>query len=89
MALTKQDKETIVAEFGIKPGDTGSSQVQIALLTKQIVSLNEHLKNHKHDQSSRYGLIKLVGERRRHLKYLSVQDPTAYKALLARLGLRK
>ena len=89
MALTKEQTETIVSQYATKPGDTGSPQVQIALLTTQIMSLNEHLKVHRHDESSRYGLIKLVGQRRRLLKYLSNNDPAAYKTLLGRLGLRK
>jgi small subunit ribosomal protein S15 len=89
MALTNEEKNAIIAEYATKPGDTGSTPVQIALLTKQIVELNDHLKTHKHDQSSRYGLIKMVGERRAHLKYLSAKDPAAYKAILAKLGLRK
>ena len=89
MALTKEQTETIVSQYATKPGDTGSPQVQIALLTTQIMVLNEHLKVHIHDESSRYGLIKLVGQRRRLLKYLSRNDPASYKTLLGRLGLRK
>ena len=89
MALTKEQKDTILSQNATKPGDTGSPQVQIALLTTQIMQLNEHLKIHRHDESSRYGLIKLVGQRRRLLKYLSNNDPLGYRALLAKLGLRK
>ena len=89
MALTKEQTETIVSQYATKPSDTGSPQVQIALLTTQIMVLNEHLKVHRHDESSRYGLIKLVGQRRRLLKYLSRNDPPSYKTLLGRLGLRK
>lgn len=89
MALTKEQTEAIVAQHAIKAGDTGSPQVQIALLTTQIMQLNEHLKVHRHDESSRYGLIKLVGQRRRLLKYLSNNDPIGYRALLGKLGLRK
>ena len=89
MALTKEQTEGIVAQHAIKPGDTGSPQVQIALLTTQITQLNEHLKVPRHDESSRYGLIKLVGQRRRLLKYLSNNDPIGYRALLGKLGLRK
>ena len=89
MALTIEEKNAIIAEYAIKPGDTGSSPIQIAMLTKKIVELNDHLKTHKHDESSRYGLIKMVGERRAHLKYLASQDPAAYKAILGKLGLRK
>jgi small subunit ribosomal protein S15 len=89
MALTTEEKNAIIAEYATKLGDTGSSPIQIAMLTKKIVELNDHLKTHKHDESSRYGLIKMVGERRAHLKYLAAQDPAAYKAILGKLGLRK
>jgi small subunit ribosomal protein S15 len=89
MALTNEQKNAIIAEYATKPGDTGSSPIQIAMLTKKIVELNGHLKTHKHDESSRYGLIKMVGARRAHLKYLAVEDPAAYKAILGKLGLRK
>lgn len=89
MALTNEEKEEIVTKFAIKAGDTGSPQVQIALLTKKITTLNEHLRTHRHDESSRYGLIKMVGQRRRQLKYLSKNDPAAYRQILAQLGLRK
>ncbi|MCS7087197.1 MAG: 30S ribosomal protein S15 [Thermoflexales bacterium] len=89
MALSKKEKAAIIAKFATAPGDTGSSAVQVALLTQRINRLNEHLKVHKHDRSSRYGLIKLVGQRRAHLKYLAAQDPQAYRELLAKLGLRR
>jgi small subunit ribosomal protein S15 len=89
MAISKGEKTEIIEQYAIKPGDTGSSEVQIAILTKRINQLNEHLKIHKHDQGSRHGLLALVGRRRSHLKYLQSKDPAGYRALLARLGLRK
>ena len=89
MALAKQEKDQIIQEFGLHDGDTGSAQVQIALLTRRIQQLTEHLKNFKQDQHSRRGLLKLVGQRRRHLRYLSKTDPAAYHAILQRLGLRR
>lgn len=90
MALTKEQTAAIVEKFGDKPGNTGSTEVQIALLTERINRLNEsHLKAHRHDNHSRYGLIKMVGQRRRLLKYLMAQDAAKYRDLLAKLGLRK
>jgi small subunit ribosomal protein S15 len=88
MALVKTEKAQIFQEYARHEGDTGSPEVQIALLTTRINQLTEHLKIHKHDEHSRRGLLKLVGQRLRHLKYLSKKDPEAYKALLERLGLR-
>jgi small subunit ribosomal protein S15 len=89
MGLSKGEKNEIIEKFAIRPGDTGSSEVQIAVLTRRINQLNEHLKLHKHDQSSRHGLLKLVGQRRSHLKYLMARNPAKYRQLLAQLGLRK
>ncbi len=89
MSLTKEKKEEIIKEFQQAEGDTGSPEVQIALLTHRINGLIEHLKQHKHDEGSRRGLLKLVGQRRRLLAYLSRKDYQRYKALLPRLGLRK
>ncbi len=89
MALSKGEKAAIVEKFAVNAGDTGSSEVQIALLTQRINQLNEHLKLHKHDQATRYGLIKLVGKRRAHLKYLAARNPAGYRELLGKLGLRK
>lgn len=89
MGLRKDEKETIVQGFGRHETDTGSAEVQIALLTTRIKQLTEHLRTHKHDQHSRRGLLKLVGQRRQHLKYLSRKDPESYRAILARLGLRR
>ncbi|MCZ7543393.1 MAG: 30S ribosomal protein S15 [Anaerolineae bacterium] len=89
MALTKEEKLDIINEFGRHEGDTGSPEVQIALLTTQIGQLTEHLKTHKHDEHSRRGLLKMVGDRRRQLAYLSRKDPDSYQRLIQRLGLRR
>jgi small subunit ribosomal protein S15 len=89
MSLSKAEKENLVQDFGRHEGDTGSPEVQIALLTTRINQLTDHLRTHKHDQHSRRGLLKLVGQRRRHLKYLSRKDPDGYRAILQRLGLRR
>ncbi len=89
MALSKTEKDTIISEYHIHEGDTGSPEVQIAILTTRINQLTEHLKAHKHDEHSRRGLLKLVGQRRRHLAYLSHKAPDRYKGILSRLGLRK
>ena len=89
MALSKGEKQEVIEQYAVKPGDTGSSEVQIAVLTKRINQLNEHLKVHKHDQSTRHGLLIMVGRRRAHLKYLMAKNPARYKELLAKLGLRK
>ncbi len=69
MALTRTEKEVIITDFAIHEGDTGSAQVQIAMLTRRIQQLTEHLKNHTHDNHSKRGLLKLVGQRRRHLRF--------------------
>jgi small subunit ribosomal protein S15 len=89
MALTKEDKLTIISDFGIHEGDTGSPQVQIALLTNRIQYLTDHLRVHKHDEHSRRGLLQLVGQRRRLLKYLKRKDNEAYLEILKRLNLRR
>jgi len=88
MPLAKTEKEQIFQDYSRHEGDTGSPEVQIALLTTRINQLTEHLKIHKHDEHSRRGLLKLVGQRLRHLKYLSKKSPDDYKALIMRLGLR-
>ncbi len=89
MTLSPAEKELIIREFGTHDVDTGSPQVQIAILTTRIRQLTEHLKVHKHDEHSRRGLLKMVGLRRRHLKYLSRKDPEGYQELIRRLGLRR
>ena len=87
--LSKQQKQEIIDEFAISPDDTGSPEVQIALLTRRITDLTEHLQTHKNDEHSRRGLLKLVGQRRRLLSYLQRSDPRRYRDLIRRLGLRK
>ena len=89
MSLSLTEKQEIIQQFQTKEGDTGSSDVQIALLTFRINQLQEHLKNHKGDNSSRRGLLKLVGQRRHHQEYLKRKDPARYQAVIERLGLRK
>ncbi len=88
MPLSKDTKATIVADNAKHEGDTGSAEVQIALLTQRIRDLTEHLRYHKHDHHCRRGLLKLVGQRRRLLNYLRKQDIERYRALIAKLGLR-
>ncbi len=88
MPLSKDQKNGIIEGYARHEGDTGSPEVQIALLTTRIQYLTEHLKTHKQDQSSRRGLLKLVGQRRRHLKYLNQTNPESYRELIQRLGLR-
>jgi len=87
--LTKQEKEKIVGEFEIHQGDTGSPEVQIALLTQRINELTEHLKIHRKDHASRRGLLKMVGNRSALLKYVNSKDVKRYKEIISRLGLRK
>jgi len=87
--LTKAEKESLIQQYHIHPGDTGSPEVQIALLTTRIVQLTEHLRLHKHDEHSRRGLLKLVGQRRRQLAYLKKKDTERYRAIIERLGLRR
>ncbi len=89
MPLSKEEKEAIIKEFHVHEMDTGSPEVQVALLTKRINHLVEHLKIHKHDEHSRRGLLKMVGRRRRHLAYLAKKDYRRYRELIERLGLRK
>ena len=89
MALTKEQKATIVSEYGRKEGDSGSPEVQIAILTLEIAELNDHLQIHKHDHHSRRGLLMKVGHRRNLLKYIAKEDVTRYKELIKRLGLRR
>lgn len=89
MSLSTEEKNSIINEFRINENDTGSSAVQIALLTARINQLQEHLQHHKHDNSSRRGLLKLVGQRRHHQEYLKRKDPAQYQTVIERLGLRK
>ncbi len=87
--ITKEQKTQIISEYQLKEGDTGSPEVQVALLTYRINDLNEHLKTHKKDHHSRRGLLKMVGQRRNMLAYLKENDLERYRTLIARLGLRK
>ncbi len=89
MTLTKEQKQAIIREFGLHENDTGSPEVQVALLTYRINHLTEHLKVHKKDEHSRRGLLKLVGRRRRLLRYLERTDRQRYRQLIERLGLRR
>ncbi|BDR52375.1 30S ribosomal protein S15 [Bombiscardovia nodaiensis] len=88
MALTTEDKNKIVAEYATHEGDTGSPEVQVALLSKRITDLTDHLKSHQHDHHSRRGLLLMVGRRRRLLDYLKKVDIERYRSLVERLGLR-
>ncbi len=88
MTIGKEEKQEIVEEFGRHEADTGSPEVQVAILTTRILELTEHLKEHSHDESSRRGLLKLVGRRRRLLTYLRGEDYQRYVALSDKLGLR-
>ncbi len=89
MPLTADVKKQIMADFATTEGDTGSPEVQIAMLTQRITDLTEHSRNHKHDHHSRRGLLLLVGKRRRLLRYLESTDIERYRALIKRLGLRR
>ena len=88
MALTKEKKAELVGEYGKSEGDTGSPQAQIALLTGRIQQLTQHFQTHQKDHHSRRGLLKLVGQRRRLLRYLQRNDIGAYRELIASLGIR-
>ena len=87
--MTKAEKTAIMQEYATHPGDTGSPEVQIAVLTKRINDLTEHLKTHKKDHHSRRGLLKMVGKRRNLLNYLIKVDIDRYRSIIARLGIRK
>lgn len=87
--LTKDEKTQIITGYARSEGDTGSTEVQIAVLTKRIADLTEHLKTHTHDHASRRGLLQMVGRRRRLLDYLKREDIERYRELIARLGLRR
>lgn len=87
--ISKEQKASIMAEYATKEGDTGSPEVQVAVLTARINDVNEHLKIHKKDHHSRRGLLKMVGKRRNLLNYLKEVDIERYRSLISRLGLRK
>jgi len=89
MALTKERKEELVKNFARSKNDTGSAEVQIAILTEEIKQLTEHLKEHTHDHHSRRGLLKKVGQRRNMLNYLARKDVQRYRDVVSKLGLRK
>ena len=89
MSLDSATKQQIISEYGSSPQDTGSPEVQIAMLTRRISELTEHLKSHKHDHHSRRGLLILVGQRRRLLQYLQRTDITRYRSIIERLGIRR
>jgi small subunit ribosomal protein S15 len=87
--LARETKEQVISDYAVKDGDTGSAEVQIALLTERIRELTEHLRSFPKDNQSRRGLLKLVGQRRRLLAYLIKRDNARYRAVIARLGLRR
>ncbi|WP_027389199.1 30S ribosomal protein S15 [Chrysiogenes arsenatis] len=89
MALTKERKGELITQFGLAGGDTGSPEVQVAILTERINYLTEHFKEHIHDFHSRRGLLMLVGKRRRLLDYLKGKDIERYRSLITKLGIRK
>ena len=89
MALTAEEKQEIIAKYATHEGDTGSPEDQVALLSKRIADLTEHLKEHKHDHHSRRGMQLMIGDRRRLLDYLKRVDINRYRSLIERLGLRR
>ena len=89
MSITAEDKTRVIKEFGTKEGDTGSPEVQVAILSSRIATLTEHFKGHKKDNHSRRGLLMMVAQRRKLLDYLKAKDDARYSALIGRLGLRR
>ncbi|MDP9800291.1 small subunit ribosomal protein S15 [Arcanobacterium wilhelmae] len=89
MALEKERKDAIIKEYATHEGDTGSPEVQVAILTERIKGLTEHFKSHKHDHHSRRGLMLLIGKRKRLLRYLAEEDIERYRSLISRLGIRR
>lgn len=89
MSITQERKQQLITEYGAAAGDTGSPEVQVAILSERIRNLTEHLKEHKKDFHSRRGLLIMVGQRRRMLDYLKAKDASRYESLIGRLGLRK
>ena len=87
--MDRDTKQTLINDFARHEGDTGSPEVQIAILTTRINELTDHLRANSHDESSRRGLLKMVGKRRRHLNYLNRKSPDSYREMLRRLGLRR
>jgi small subunit ribosomal protein S15 len=89
MSITAERKQEVISEFATKPDDTGSPEIQVAVLTERITNLTEHLKDHKKDFASRRGLLMMVGQRRRLLDYLKKKETSRYQTVIERLGLRK
>ena len=89
MSITKDKKAELIKQFATKEGDTGSPEVQVAILTERIKNLTEHMKDHKKDFTSRRGLLMMVGQRRRLLAYVKKENAARYETLIKRLGLRK
>ena len=89
MSVTAERKDALIKEFGTKEGDTGSPEVQVAILTERIVNLTEHFKSHAKDNHSRRGLLKMVAQRRKLLDYVRGKDEERYKTLIGRLGIRR
>ncbi len=89
MSITAERKSALIEEYATKPNDTGSPEVQVAILTERIVNLTEHFKTHKKDNHSRRGLLKLVSQRRRLLDYVKAKDEQRYRGLIERLGIRR
>ena len=89
MGLDKAEKQAIISEHRIHENDTGSTELQVAALTARITQLTDHLRAHKHDEGTRHGLLKMVGRRRRLLRYLNREDVGRYRSLIAKLGLRR
>jgi len=89
MSITAERKTALIEEYAQKPGDTGSPEVQVAVLTERIVNLTEHFKTHKKDNHSRRGLLKMVSQRRRLLDYVKSKDEPRYRGLIERLGIRR
>lgn len=89
MSITAEEKARVIKEYGAKDGDTGSPEVQVAILSSRIATLTEHFKTHKKDNHSRRGLLKLVAQRRKLLDYVKAKDVARYQGLIERLGLRR
>ena len=89
MSITVEEKQRLIKEYGTKEGDTGSPEVQVAILTSRITTLTEHFKTHKKDNHSRRGLLMMVAQRRKLLDYLKKNDEARYKSLIGRLGIRR
>ena len=89
MSITAEEKQRVMKDFATKEGDTGSPEVQVAILSSRIATLTEHFKTHKKDNHSRRGLLKLVAQRRKLLDYIRAKDEARYQALIERLGLRR